>query len=167
MSRLFDRTAALDGADLPLLPHRFGIDGGPNDLQRIRVHSRQKIEVDEAVVEWRQQCVRPGMGEPAEMGVAARRVDDHEVDRVDHLFQSRLEALLLVDLGGSAILESRKRHGGMDRHRQIDALALGVGGAVLDISAERGLPRIEIERGDAKPLAQERHGDMQRRRRLS
>jgi len=71
-----DRPATLDGANLALLPDGFRIDRRPHDLQRVGIDPGQKIEIDETVVQRRQQRVGPGVSQPAEMGVAARRVDD-------------------------------------------------------------------------------------------
>ena len=111
--------------------------------------------------------VGPGMGQPDEIGVAARRVDDHEIDRADHLLQCRFEPRLLVGLGGGAVRQGGERHRGVHRHRQVDALALAISRSVLEVAAERALARVEIERGHLRSLAQQRHGDMQRRCRFA
>jgi len=162
-----DRAAALDGAQLALLPHRFGINRRTHDLERVGIDARQEVEVDEAVVERRQERVGPRMGEPAEMGVAAGRVDDHEIDLVDHLLERGIEARLLVGLGGGAVGQRRERHRQVHRHGQRDRLALGIGRAIFDVAAERGLPRIEVERGHPRALGEQRHGDVQGGRRLA
>jgi len=91
-----DRPSALDGPQLALLPHRFGIDRRPHDLERVRIDARQQVEVDETVVERRQQRIGPDMRGAREVRVAAGRVDDHEVGSSEHRLQCRLEARLFV-----------------------------------------------------------------------
>ena len=103
-----------------------------------------------------------------EMGVAARRVDDHEVGRADRRLQRRLAAARARrprprgDRSGSR--SAPRACSGIGRSMP---LLRRIGRAVLDVAAERALPRIEIERRDARAIAHQRDGDVQRRRRLA
>src|SRR5471032_951655 len=55
----------------------------------------------------------------------------------------------------------------MQRHDKLDALALRVGGAVLDVAAESALARVEIDGGDLRTVANQRHGDVHGGRRFA
>src|SRR5471030_3371465 len=55
----------------------------------------------------------------------------------------------------------------MERQRKRNALTLGIGGAVLDITAESALARVEIDGGDLGTVAHQRHGDVHGGRRLA
>jgi hypothetical protein len=59
------------------------------DREGLRVDRSQDVEIDKAIVEWRNQRIGHRMRESRQVGVGARRVDDHEVvavfDRGDGL----------------------------------------------------------------------------------
>ena len=115
-----------------------------------------QVEVDEAVVDRRNQSVG-AHDRGAGMGiVAARRVDDDEVGALGDPLDRRLEALALVGIEG--------RIGG---HRQIEPEPARRGGAVVEIAAERALAAVEVERGDLAPLRGERDGAVDRGGRLA
>jgi hypothetical protein len=67
------------------------------------------------------------------MRVAARRVDDDKVGAQHCRLQRRLEARLLVRR------IARGGDGGVTRSRQVEALAPGVGGSILDVARQRAL----------------------------
>ena len=78
--------------------------------------------------------------------VAPWRVDDDEFGAVGKALEHDLEALALVGI-----------ESGISRHRQGRAEPAHRRGAVVEIAAERALPRVEIERRDPAPLRGKRH----------
>jgi hypothetical protein len=152
---------ALHRPDLALLPHGLGIDRRPHDFQRVWIDSRQQVQIDEAVIQGRQQGVGPGVREPRQVRVAARRIDHDHVGSTDHLLERCLEARLLVSgiasCGNCAMLGDR----------QIEAFALGVCSAVLDVARKCALAGVEVDGRDPRAVAEQRHDDVHRGRRLA
>jgi drug/metabolite transporter (DMT)-like permease len=69
-------------AQLPRAPDHFGIDRGAEDLFAIGIDMGQQVEIDETVVERRDQRVGEAMGHLAQPGVRAGAVDQDEIAAV-------------------------------------------------------------------------------------
>ena len=95
---------AVDQAPLPAgVADHLGVVALAGDRIGGRVDGAEHVEVDEAVVERRDQRIGHGMGEPREIAVGARRIDDDEIvrllDRADRLGKAgELDRLVLVEL---------------------------------------------------------------------
>ena len=73
---------AVDRAPLPArVADHGGVVALAGDRERRGVDGADHVEIDKAVVEGGDQRIRHGMGEPREIAVGARRIDDHEVVR--------------------------------------------------------------------------------------
>ncbi len=160
-----DRAAIAHGAALLRLPHHLAVEAGPRDAQRLRVHLRQQIEIDEAVVHRRDQRIRKRVSKTREMRVAARRVDHDHVVGAGELAERLRETLPLIDIAGLAA-RCRDLDRAHIRHRQLDALRRGKRPPVLDIARERRLPRIDIDAPHLAPGLEQADDKMQRRGRL-
>ena len=55
---------------------------GFDRLAGVGIDARQDIEIDQAVIDRRHQRIGQRMGQPRQIGVKARRVDDQEIDAV-------------------------------------------------------------------------------------
>ena len=107
------------------------------------------------------------MGEPHQIGIVARRIDDDEIvavlDRAHRLGKGgEFLRLDFVEAQPEAARDAI-----MHGHFELDAGALGPVAAVLDVMGEAFLPRIEVDGGDALAGLQQRDGDVHRGGRFS
>ena len=100
------------------LAHHLGVMAFAGDGEIDRVERAEHVEIDEAVVERRDQRVGHRMGEPHQIGVAAGRVDHHHVvavlDRADRLREIG-ELLRLVGFQRIALGRAPRSNASADR----------------------------------------------------
>jgi hypothetical protein len=125
------------------------------------VDGAEHVEIEEAVVDRRDQRVGHRMGQPHQVAVGARRIDDDEVetalDRRHRLHELKeLGILVLGDLHGLAELDAA-----MHRQLEVEVGAARPGGAVVDVAGEALLAAVEVDGGDALAGLQERNCDVQ------
>lgn len=147
--------------------HEIGIMRDKASMRAIVMHAREHVDVDEALVNGRNQRVGKRMRKPHQAGIACRRIDHHEfvgmLDRRD-CFGERGEfhRFVIAHIIGSAAIE-RMVQRQLDRRRR----RLRPGAAVLQKTRQRPLAYIEIDRGDAITGLQKRDRDVDRQRRLA
>ena len=131
------------------------------------IDAREEIEIDEAVVHRRDQRVGRRMRLTGQKRIAARRVDDDEVEFLFLLRQEFGEMSAVVGRGLVERLRLRAVEGKRDGHREPGLSACVPIGAVLEMARETPLPRIEIDRRHALAEPRQRHGKMDGRRGLA
>src|SRR5882724_3726922 len=137
---------------MALAGHRIG--GG--------IDGPQHIEIEEAVVDRRDQRVGHRMRKAHQIAVGSRRIDHDEVERpfddADGIHELlELGVLVLRDLHGLAELDAA-----MDRQFERKTGAARPDAAIADITGEALLPAIEIDGGDALTSFHQGNGDVQR-----
>ena len=159
-----DRAAVGLAARLARVPHHLGEEARAADLVRLGIDLADQVEVDEAVVHRRDQRVGAGERGAGERRVAARRVDDDEVEpaptpsrrsRARRVAPSPSRVAVVGDhrdLG----LDEREARASWRRRRG------SRGSARPSAAARRG--RSTPTRA---PVVGQRDGDMDRRRRLA
>ena len=144
---------AVDDAALAArLAHHLGVVARAGDREGRGIDGAEHVEIDEAVVERRDQRVGHRMREPHQVGVGARRIDHDEVvdvlDRVDRLGEAgELGRLVLVEPRACRRARCRNATGSFE----VEPGARRPGAAVLDVMGEALLAGVEIDGGD--PLA--------------
>ena len=122
--------------------HHLGIVAFAGDGEVGRVERREHVEVDEAVVERRDQRVGHRVREPHQIGVVAGRIDDHDIVAVLDGADRAREAGEFLRLVGLDRIAFGARDAIMRRQFELDAGALGPGAAVLDVMGEALLTRV-------------------------
>ena len=129
-----------DAALAARLTDHLGEMAGAGDREGRGIHRAKHVEVDEAVVEWRDQRIGHRMGEPHQVAVVAGRVDDHEVmavlERVHRLGErAELRHLVVDDLvaigAGDAVVRGKI---------ELELRMLAPSAAIFDVVREALLP---------------------------
>ena len=146
------------------LAHHAGIVALAVHREGGRIERTEHVEIDEAVVDRRDQRVGHRMREPHQIGVGAGRIDHNHVvgvlDRGDGAREAvKLRRLVGVDRGALGAADAIMR-----RQFERNAGARGPAAAVLDIMGEALLAAVEIDGRDPLPGLEQGHGDMQRGR---
>src|SRR5581483_128835 len=142
--------AAVGGATLaPGTADHLGIVAGSGNLKGHRIHGREHVEIEETVVERRDQRVGDEMREPHQVAVLWRRVDD---DEIRTSLRSRDGVLEGIELGPLVPVDARSFTaidadvlGLLQTHSE----ALGPGTAIVHIVSETALPAIKVDGGHA------------------
>src|SRR5208282_659729 len=139
--------AAIDQAALPArLTHHFGVVADAGHLEGGRIDDAEHIEIDEAVVKRGNQRIGHRMGQPHQVRIAARRVDDDEIvaalDRA-HRFGEGAKFLRLdfIEPRGKTA-----RHTIMPGMVELDVRARGPVTPVFNVMRKAALARIEVNR---------------------
>ena len=115
-----------------------------------------QVEVNEAVVHRCDQRIGNGNRGTRQRIITSRRVDNHVISAVAKSCHFLIEAS-----------RGQQREHCVVCRRQTQATAPHCCGAVVEITRQRFLPRVEIQRGDPVPGSRERNGDMHRCRRFT
>ena len=159
---------AIDQAALAArLADHFGIVADPDHFEGGRIDRAEHVEIDETVVERGDQRIGHRMGEPHQIGIVARRIDDDEIVAVLDRAHRFGEGGKFLRLDFVEAEPKTARDAIMNGHFELDAGALGPVAAVLDVMGEAFLPRVEVDGGDALAGLQQRDGDVHRRGRFS
>jgi hypothetical protein len=123
----------------------------PGQRVSLRIDGAKHVEINEAVVERRDQGDRHRMRALHEIGVRAGRINQHEImavfDLGDGVCEGReFRRLVLVGTHPFDTVDIE-----MGWPFQIETVALRPGSAVLDVMGEAVLTRVEVDGGD--PLA--------------
>ena len=87
-------------AQLPRGPDHFGIDRRSLDVARDGIDMRQKVEIDEAVIERRHQRIRQRMRDLAEPGMRARTINQNKrIELLDRGNRRRKSLVIWVFTG--------------------------------------------------------------------
>ena len=110
------------------------------------------IQVDKAVVEWRDQRIGHGVSEAGEIAVGSGRVHHDEIvgslDRPDRLGETgELDRLILVEPRRSAARDAK-----MGRRLELDVGVPRPHAAILHAAGKASLARIEVD--GCEPLAE-------------
>ena len=140
----------------------------PGQREARRIDRAEHVEIDEAVVERRDQRVGHRMREPHEVGVGARRINDDEImgvlDRARPPRRRRRIPPLRSRRGAG---RRRVRRNNARGASSLSARARRPVAAIVDVVGEAALAGIEIDRGDALAGLQQRDRNMHGRGRLS
>ena len=151
----------------PRLHHQVGVLGDRAALRTVVVDAREHVDVDEAVVERRNQRVGQRMGEPHQIGIVGRRVDDDELvvvlDGADRLGEQR-ELMRLV---GAHVVGFAAPHRAMARQLDRPRGVARPRTAILEEAGQRLLAGVEVDAGDLAAGLEQRHREMDRDRRFA
>jgi hypothetical protein len=164
-SRLRITTVAL-GPGLALLPHHLGVDARAQDRPGAPVDMGDNIEIDEAVVDRRDQRVGVGMRQPRQIAVGSRAVHHQIVGLLRQLADDRLEPHPVLLHRRFAVDVLRRCQEEVPGHRQRGAGLQG-GGAIREIARQGPLPGVQVDGPDLVAEPQEGDDQMHRRGRLS
>ena len=114
----------------------------------------EQVEIEEAVVERRDQRIGQGMREARQRGVGARRVDHDEI-AVGQLGQGRGQPVGLVVAPGDRAVRRRAFDRDVARQGQRHQHAGGRRLAVVDIAGEGALARVAVDRADLEAVMQQ------------
>ena len=151
----------------PRLAHHLRVMADPGQHEARRIDRAEHVEIDEAVVERRDQRVGHRMREPHEVGIGARRIDDHEImgalDRAHRLGEgAEFLRFDLVKAQAATACDAIMRG-----ELELDARARRPVAAIVEVVGKAALAGIEIDRGDALAGLQQRDRNMHGRGRLS
>jgi hypothetical protein len=123
------------------VPDQLCVEAGPTDPVGFRVDLADEVEIDETVVDRRDQrvgtdhrCARVGI-------IAPGCVHHDDIDILRHALE-----------GGLDRLSPGRIKGIVERHRQLGSGALHCRGTVVEVAAKGSLARVEIERAHAAAL---------------
>ena len=145
-----DGTAVALGPDLFLLPHHFGVMAGSHDGHAGAVHMGQHVEIEEAIVDRRNQRIGVGMGQRRQRPGAARGVDDHDIVIDDAAFQQQPQPFGLGPVGfvGFVLARPLRRLDGEVLGRfDVAAGSLDKGATVGQVPGQRPLAKIDVDAG--------------------
>ena len=132
----FDRPTAVHGALLPSFPDGLAVDARPQNARRRAAEPGQQVEIDETVVDRRDQNIGPRDRMAGQRIIGARTVQN------DVIVAGRQP----VDQGIGAVAPGRTfGDAAMLRELQVQAFGVGEAAAVLDIAAQRALMSVEID----------------------
>src|SRR5664279_5722344 len=137
------------------------------DAEIGRIEGGEHVEIEEAVVERRDQRVGHRMGEPHQISVVAGRIDHHHVVAVLERTDSLREVGEFLRLVGFQRIALGPLHAVMRRQIKRDARALAPGAAVLDVMGETFLPAVEIDGRHALAGLEQRDRNVQSSRGLT
>ena len=143
------------------LAHHLGVVAFAGDAEIGRIEGGEHVEIEEAVVERRDQRVGHRMGEPHQIGVVAGRIDHHHVVAVLERADRLREVGEFLRLVGFQRIALGPLHAVMRRQVKRDARAFGPGAAVLDVMGETFLPAVEIDGRHALAGLEQRDRNMQ------
>ena len=157
-----DRPAAIHGAALPPFPDGLAVDARAEHARRRAADPGEQVEIDEAVVDRRDQDIGAGNRVAGQRIVGAGTI---EHDRVVRRGQPVDQGVGLAAFRGPF----RRAAGDAVMLRQVQAQALAPSeiAAVLDIAGERALMAVQIDARHRPALAQQGDDQMHRRRRLA
>jgi hypothetical protein len=135
---------------------------GARNRERFGVERAERVEIDETVVERRDQDVRGAVGLPHQSAVVAGRVDDDELVRRDERVQRFRERLRRCGMALRARTEVALVEADVRGQFEFAGDALRPCAPVLDIVAEAALPAVEVDGGHALAALEKRHGDVHR-----
>src|SRR5262249_36413448 len=133
------------------IAHDRGIMAFAGDRKGRRVDGAEHVEVNEAVIERSDQCVRHRVGEPREIAIRPRRIDHDKVvrplDRGNRVGKAgEFDCLVFIEPERRPARDAKVR-----RQPEVEPRLRGPGTAVLDVVGEALLPWVEGEGGG--PLA--------------
>ena len=162
-----DHAVVDDAALASRLQHEIGVVGDGAAPIAIVMDAREHVDVDVGIVERRDQRVGQRMGEPHQIGIAGRSVDDHEFVVVLDVADGLREVGEFLGLVGAHVVAFATPHRAMARQLDRPARMLGPRGAIFEKARHRLLPRVEIDAGDLVARLQKRNREMDRQRRLA
>ena len=135
-------------------------------LEVVRIDGAEDVEVDEAVVQRRNQRIRQRMRERRQISVMAGTVDDDEVVRPAEPFDDlgKRAAAERLDLAAPA---AHRLEAHMCRDAEIERGLSRPVPPVIDVMRQRFLLVVEIDGGDALTRLDQRDGDVHGNRRLA
>ena len=148
-----------DGCHRPLLarfPDQLGIERQLAHLESLSIDLADQVEINETVIERRDQRVCFGGGVPCKRIIAAGGIEDQEVG-------------VLAEFGDLCIQLRQRltvKHFEPCAGQRDAAAALSLG-AVFQIAVQRALARIKIKRGNPRALISQRDRDVDRRGRFA
>ena len=145
------------------LAHHLGVMGNLDDFAGRRIDAAQHVEIDIGIVERRYQRIGHGMGQPHQVAVMARRVDNDEIVFVFnalHHFGKTAQLLRLVFEGAVMAAAHQMVMGGMGNGKLVLARPVA---AVFKIARQAQLPRVEIDARHGVSAVEQMDDDVHRR----